>query len=87
LAECLLPKPAGLSAVARTGPYVPSQERAALLMWQPVVRRDARARDLHPGKGGMTMKVNVKTHVIRAVLALAAVASSALVLEAAKRWN
>jgi hypothetical protein len=35
----------------------------------------------------MTMKVNVKTHVIRAVLALAAVASSALVLEAAKRWN
>jgi hypothetical protein len=56
-------------------------------MWQPVVRRDARARDLHPGKGGMTMKVNVKTHVIRAVLALAAVASSALVLEAAKRWN
>ncbi len=32
------------------------------------------------------MKVNVKTQVIRVVLALAALAGSALALEAAKRW-
>jgi hypothetical protein len=74
----------------------------SIVQGKPVVRRGRKARDLHRDrpaadridvtrlKESITMKTNLaffKGQGFRILLALSALASSALVIEAGQRWN